>query len=186
MIETTRSRTLRKAILAELTKRVNGLGRTGVMKIMYLLQAVRGVDLGYSFRLYTYGPYDTQVLDDLNVAEREGIVRSETFDWQGGRGYLIKAGHNADHLVRRSKDALASVQDAIIWAASNFGSRTASDLEVISTIIFVDRAFFEAGEKTSASEVTERVHEIKPHHNREKIAAELSSLRQSQLLRAVA
>lgn len=186
MTETRKNRALRRAILADLTKRVNGLGRTGVMKIMYLLQTVRGVDLGYSFRLYNYGPYDPQVLDDLNIAEREGLVRSEAFDWQGGTGYIIKPGRNADHTIEQAQESLAPVEDAIYWATSNFGNRSASDLEVISTIIFVDRALLEAGKKVPATELTKRVHEIKPHHNAEKIATELSALRQSQLLSAVA
>jgi hypothetical protein len=186
MTESRKSRALRKAVLAEMTRQVNGLGITGVMKLMYLLQTVRGVDLGYSFRLYTYGPYDAQVLDDLNIAEREGLVRSEAFDWHGGTGYLIKLGQNADQIVEHERNALAPVQDAISWATDNFGKRSASDLEVISTIIFVDRAFSETGEKVTSSKIAQRVHEIKPHHNLEKINAELSALQKSELLNAVA
>jgi uncharacterized protein YwgA len=57
---------LRLGILSELVARSNNkLGRTALMKLAFLLQTVRGVPLGYHFRLYTYGPYDGDVLDDL-------------------------------------------------------------------------------------------------------------------------
>jgi hypothetical protein len=51
------------------------------------------VPLGYSFRLYTYGPYDSQILEDLKIAEGRGAILCRKFDWQGGTGYEIKAGH---------------------------------------------------------------------------------------------
>jgi len=155
------------------------------MKMMYLLQTVKGLDLGYSFRLFTYGPYDSQVLDDLNFAERDGVVRSETFQWQGGSGYVIKAGPNSEQALSQAKGSLPEFDDALAWVTTQFGSRTASDLEVVSTIIFVDRAYSESGEKISSSELAKRVHEIKPHHSEERISTEISALTHASLLNAV-
>ena len=55
------------AILAVVKRRGRqGLGRTALMKFLYFLQQVRGVDLGYNFTLYTYGPFDAAVLEDLS------------------------------------------------------------------------------------------------------------------------
>jgi uncharacterized protein YwgA len=186
MNESRKRALVRKAVLAELTKRVSGkLGRTGVMKMMYLLQAVKGVELGYSFRLYNYGPYDGQVLDDLNIAEREGVVRSEAFEWQGGSGYVIKSGQNSEQVLQQVQDELKPLDNAIGWVTTQFGNRSASDLEVLSTIIFVDQACKEAGETIRPTELAKRVHEIKPHHAVEKITAELQTLQRGDLLSAV-
>ena len=49
--------------------------------------------LGYSFRLYTYGPYDPQLLEDLKIAKGRGAILCRKFDRQGGTGYEIKTGH---------------------------------------------------------------------------------------------
>jgi len=79
---------LRLGILAELVARSNNkLGRTALMKLAFLLQTVRGVPLGYNFRLYTYGPYDGDVLDDLGQAEAMKAVESSLVAYSGGYGY---------------------------------------------------------------------------------------------------
>ena len=84
---------LRVAVIAEFADKLSGkLGRTAIMKPMFFLQELKGLPLGYSFRIYTYGPYDAQVLADLKVAESMEAVRTEYFDWEGGSGYMIKAG----------------------------------------------------------------------------------------------
>jgi len=36
------------------------------MKLLYFLQEWKGVRLNYDFRLYTYGPFESEVLSDLS------------------------------------------------------------------------------------------------------------------------
>src|SRR5262249_12172233 len=54
----------RLATIVALVERSSGksLGRTAVMKLLYFLSALRGVQLGYRFTLYSYGPFDSEVL----------------------------------------------------------------------------------------------------------------------------
>ncbi len=114
----------RRAVIIELAVRLSDrLGRTGVMKCMYLLQTLAGLKLGYQFRLYTYGPYDGQVLDDLSVAEALGAVRSKAFDWQGGTGYVITAGPSSEAALTRARRYLDSASKAIDWVVNKFGSQ---------------------------------------------------------------
>jgi len=40
------------------------IGRTALMKYMYFLQTLRGVQLGYNFSMYSYGPFDADVLSE--------------------------------------------------------------------------------------------------------------------------
>ena len=61
------------------------LGRTALMKLAYLLQTVRRVPLGYDFRLYTYGPYQSDVLNDLGRLETMQAVVSEVVPYPSGR-----------------------------------------------------------------------------------------------------
>jgi hypothetical protein len=68
-----KKRRLRLGVLAALVAQAPGkLGRTALMKMAYFLQTIKGVSLGYDFRMYTYGPFDQDVLDDLSTARGLG------------------------------------------------------------------------------------------------------------------
>ena len=176
----------RRAVIIELAVRLSDrLGRTGVMKCMYLLQTLAGLKLGYQFRLYTYGPYDGQVLDDLCVAEALGAVRSKAFDWQGGTGYVITAGPSSEAALTRARRYLDSASKAIDWVVNKFGSQPASELELASTVIFVDQAFHGSGEKISTAELARRVHDIKPHHGLDKIQSVIAELNGEGFLKSL-
>src|ERR1700674_384358 len=60
--------TNRLAVLTRLVKRspMKDLGRTAIMKLAYFLTIVRDVPLGYRFTLYSYGPSDSSVLQDVD------------------------------------------------------------------------------------------------------------------------
>lgn len=150
------------------------------MKLAFILQILKDAPLSYSFRLYTYGPYDPQVLEDLKIAERLGGVSSQAFEWQGGMGYEIIPGAKAAEVIARAGKSLEELEEGLDWVVSEFAGQSASDLEIVSTIIYVDRA----GEGTikGASELLARVHAIKPHHSEAKINLELERLRRLGLL----
>ena len=84
----------RVAVITELASRApNGfLGRTALMKLCYFLQEVKNVPLGYHFTLYSYGPFDSDVLSSLGTAETLKAISSETVYYAGGYGYQIKKG----------------------------------------------------------------------------------------------
>ena len=65
------------------------LGRTALMKFCYLLQTVRQVPLGYRFTLYSYGPFDSDVLSDLGTAVQ----------YLGGYGYRIRKSDRAEATI---------------------------------------------------------------------------------------
>src|SRR6516164_9081486 len=83
----------RIAVVSDLVgKAPAGFGRTALMKCLYFLQTVRHVPLGYHFRLYTYGPFDSDVLSDLSLAERFGLVESKLSQFSGGYRYELHGG----------------------------------------------------------------------------------------------
>src|SRR5260370_17128296 len=121
------------------------IGRTALMKFCYLLQTVRGVPLGYNFTLYSYGPFDSDLLSDLNSAQMLAVVESKVEFYSGGYGYHITKGPAADEFLARSSNAnfLSEYADSINWVLKEFGSMSAADLELIGTIVFVDREALE-------------------------------------------
>lgn len=160
----------------------NPLGRTAIMKFVYFLQTLRAVPLGYRFTLYTYGPFDSEVLSDLSVAESEGYVKSEQVTYpNGSSGYQIRPTSSA---WRRKVEALDEKAD-IEWVIRRFGSYSASDLEMASTIVFVDRSNRRKRRVASPRDVADRVYEIKPHLSKEKIENEAVALETDGLLVAV-
>jgi hypothetical protein len=180
------NREFRVAVIAALVQRSKaGLGRTGLMKLGYFLQTLKDVPLGYSFRLYTYGPYEAQVLEDLKVAEFKGAVRSTVIGYPTGYGYEITPGEDADATINSAREELAAHAAALDWVLDEFGQRTAIDLEMAGTIVYVDRASQASDEKLSISEMAARVHAIKPRLALSRIETEAKSLLRKGLLTSV-
>ena len=129
---------------------------------------------------------DGQVLEDLRTAEDAEAVTASTFQWQGGVGYEIRPGKRARELVDRASRDLEECADALDWVLREFGNRAASDLEVASTIVYMDRAVGQSGQRLTADDMVSRVREVKPHHEESKIQSVLADLRNRELLGAVA
>ena len=67
----------RLGLICSLVEKSKGkAGRTALMKFAYLLKALKCVPLDYRFTLYTYGPFDSDLLDDLSYAEALEAVQS--------------------------------------------------------------------------------------------------------------
>lgn len=177
------SSVLRQSVIAALVKRQPGLGRTALMKLIYFLQTLRGAPLGYAFRIYTYGPYDGQVLDDLQTVEAKSAVRSQFYEYDYGTGYSIAPAEGGEALARLAESTCA---DDLDWVVREFGGKGAVDLEMASTIIYVDQRNADAGTRSRAEDVARAVHAMKPHLPEERIGREVDTLRDKGFLKAVA
>jgi len=162
--------------LAELTR--GNLGRTQLMKLCYFLQAFRRVPLGYYFTLYAYGPFDSDVLSDLQTAESMDVLHTEIEYYPGGYKYDIRPGEKAGRSKGSAEDFLATHKKDIEWVAAKFGSRLAADLELLSTIAFVNQE----EEIRDRDELIERVKLVKPHFSRRQIGREFDWLSGEKLL----
>ena len=187
------TRDLRLATIGALAQRLGGgMGRTALMKLIYFLQVLKKLPLGYSFRLYTYGPFDAQVLEDLKVAEMKGLVQSAVFSYPGGYGYAISpryhaesspgVGLSAPEATRFRQEGLAAYEEALDWVVREFGQRSALDLEMASTIVYVDRATAAKQAQLSPAEIARKVEEIKPRLEFSRIETEAESLKKRGLL----
>ncbi len=155
----------RELRLAVITALVSGsttgyIGRTALMKFCYFLQVLNGLPLGYNFTLYSYGPFDSDVLSDLNSAESAGAVKSQVVFYPGGYGYEIREGAVADQVM--GNRVLSGCKDKIDSVLEKFGGFGSADLELLSTIIYVNREAGQKKAKLSPSELAQRVRDVKP------------------------
>jgi len=139
------------------------------MKYMYFLQTIRGVPLGYNFSMYSYGPFDSDVLADLSSGEMLSVVDVTPVEFSGGYGYRIRAGARAESAKRSAGHFLAEHNADVDWLFSVFGSFNSAELELTSTIVYVDREFGHRNQRGSISDIAARVNEIKPHFTREQV-----------------
>lgn len=121
--------------------------------------------LGYEFSLYSYGPFDSEVLSDLQTAETLDVLDTEIEYYPGGYKYDIRSGEKAEKAKRFAKEFLETHRDDIGWVASNFAGRSATDLELLSTIVYVN------GEQSTddRDELVEQVQKVKPHFSIDQI-----------------
>lgn len=161
------------------------LGRTAIVKMAYLLQVLRGVPLGYDFRLYTYGPFDADVLDDLAYAQALKAVEVCTVQYAVGYGYDVRPGPVAATIKARAEDWLARHQQEIEWVVSEFGSYTASELELISTIVYADRELGRSSKTATVEELAHQVREVKPHFAKSYVLGQTQALFEKGMLTAV-
>jgi uncharacterized protein len=174
------------ALISELVKRApRKLGRTALMKCLFFLKVLRGVPLPYNFRLYTHGPFDSDVLDDLQYAQALGAIESSIVTYPGGTGYVLHVGPQADKIEKQAVSFINDHQESIDWVLNEFGNRSALDLEMVSTLIYVDRSLVEKGARASVSELAKKVHDVKPHLKTEVIERETKSLKERGFLNAV-
>jgi uncharacterized protein YwgA len=138
------------------------LGRTALMKLAYFLQVLKNVPLGYDFGLHTYGPFDTDVLDDLSYAQVFGAVTEKTILQRDGYRYEIRPGKRCMKAQKTSRDWLDQHGTALDWVLQEFGSLNAPDLELYSTIVFVDRENATQAKSVSLEHLAEQVRNVKP------------------------
>jgi uncharacterized protein len=155
----------RIAVLARMVGKAPGqkLGRTQVMKFFYFLQELKGVPIGYDFRLFTYGPFDSEVLGDLATASTLDTVAEKAVIYARGYGYAITPGQRANGLseqLERDRPDVAAMVDEVVDDFATFG---AAELELRSTILYVDRELSQGGTTGTRQELATRVHLVKSH-----------------------
>ena len=159
------------------------IGRTALMKYLYFLQTLRSVPLGYRFTLYSYGPFDSDVLADMGSAETLGAISSEVVLYPGGYGYQIRPGQKAGWLKNRAVDFLTKYDADIKWVVQKFGVlKSSSELELVSTIVYVDREAAKENLRLNIETLGKRVQEIKPHFTEDRICEFANWLASEQLL----
>lgn len=161
------------------------IGRTALMKYMYFLQTLRDVPLGYNFSMYSYGPFDSDVLSDLSTAESLNLVSTATVSFYGGYGYRIHPAPGAEVVKDEAREFLTRYKVDVDWVVAEFGNLNSADLELASTIIYVDREFAEISPPDARAHLISLVNEIKPHFATEQIERSVDSLQHKGVLASI-
>lgn len=165
-------------LIAELAYRLNKLsirfGKTALQKFVYLLQELFNIKVGYDFSLYTYGPFSSELLGDLDyVASLDGVNVNFLPDIHG---YQIVPGTANESIRSNAQEFLSQSEIGINRVIEDFGNYSAKDLELRSTIIFVNRDLKNSSQPTSNAKVINLVQEIKPYFSKSDIEVALSEL----------
>lgn len=172
----------RYALIAELAKRLDGVnpqfGKTALQKLVFFLQEIYGINCGYEFELYSYGPFDSQLLGDLDLVEHWGAVAVTRVNNSFG-GYHIRPMKNVDSIRNRAKEFLGDTKTkkAIKDLVSTYGAMTARDLELRATTVYVSLSLRDKSESCSKEEICALVSQIKPKFDKleiENVILELS------------
>lgn len=176
----------RVAVLARMVKAApdSTLGRTQVMKLFYFLQELKGAPLGYDFRLFNYGPFDSEVLSDLASACGRAVVSETPVIYARGYGYAITPGPNAESLNRQLEETDPILVARVDEVVQEFGELGAAELELRSTILFVDREWSQSGITTDQA-LAGRVREIKPHFTEATILTRITQMKGKGWLESV-
>ena len=175
------------AVIARLAQRnpKGWVGRTALMKYCYFLQALRDVPLGYRFSLYSYGPFDSTVLSDLGDCEALGIVQESATLYSVGYGYQIKSAMSDDEISRLGGAFLKDHQEAIDWVLAEFGALAAGELELSSTVVYIDQEASDSKERLSPKELAQRVRDVKPHFTETQVLSVTKALLDKKLLQSL-
>lgn len=125
-------------LLGQLLKTAGNIrGRKKLQKIVHLLQTLRGVRFGYSFQFSFFGPYSADLKADMDQLTREGLINETSSNTSTGQPtYSFSLSEAMDKLLEDVRAGSPST-----WAdlALKLNSKSAQELEGISTIVFLER-----------------------------------------------
>lgn len=158
------------AVVRALHPRSPQLGKTVLQKVVYLLQDLARVPVGYRFEFYTYGPFSVELLQDLDLVEGLGGVKIHRVVSLMG-GFDIVPGDRADDLIRKAGDRLEGRggNDAISQVVEDYGRLSARDLELRATIVYVVRGLERSGKAVDKKHVSKLVGNLKPRFHSQEI-----------------
>ena len=126
---------LRLAVLSVLIEKMKDkpLGKTKALKLTYLGQELYDIPLNYRFVLYNYGPFSQEVMNDFESLAFHGIAKIsynlENIDIKPTNMKLPEA------IEEQKLKYLDKIEDLV----NDWGEFQAKELELYSTIIFVEK-----------------------------------------------
>lgn len=150
----------RRNVIVKMLQENPGMGKTAVMKTIFMLQQVKHIDLGCEFSIYTYGPYDADVMEDIDELVSDGLLSSSAYSYKDYIGYTLSATDSGAKAVPNLKDedtvALREILDFV-------RGKSAKELELYSTIIYVEDWYLKNERTNDMAAIIKKVHELKPH-----------------------
>lgn len=156
----------RKSVIIKMLQENPDMGKTAVMKTIFMLQQVKHVDLGCEFSIYTYGPYNADVMEDIDELVSDGLLSSNAYSYKDYIGYALNATDSGARAVQSLQDKDAAALKEILDFVKG---KTAKDLELYSTIIYVEDWYSKHEKANNIDAIIKKVHELKPHFSEKTI-----------------
>lgn len=174
----------RMSLISKIVDERPYLGKTAMMKFIFILQQVYKVPLGYDYEIYTYGPYSSDVMEDIQLASDFNAISMNTVVYPTGHsGYELKPTTKTTKTIKQEQDFIDRYSDSISNVISLFGDKTAKELELSSTIIYIYSNYAHYKLDISINEVSKSVKKIKPHFDIELIKDEYENLKELGILK---
>jgi hypothetical protein len=154
-----------KNIILNILDKKPNLGKTAIMKIIFMLQQVKKMNLKYDFEIYTYGPYSSEVTEDVESLIQNQLVDSSMYLYNNYVGYRLSISENGRSALSVLDESDENKINEILYFVEG---KTAKDLELYSTIIYVNNLYVK--NSWVEQDVISNVHEIKPHFSYVKIS----------------
>ncbi|MCL2755530.1 MAG: hypothetical protein FWE45_00560 [Firmicutes bacterium] len=170
----------RLSIIASLVRKQPAIGTTALMKCVYLLQEVFEVPLGYDYTIYTYGPYSSQVTSDVDLSIIGNFI---SYKYESTGDYVKRTFNNGERIDDLDFTFADNYSSSIDQVINDFANKTASELELIATIIYVYIFYKRNGLDINKSSIANDVHGIKPHFSTNRVESEYTNLSSQKLLK---
>jgi len=153
--------TVQEAIKLVLANKGPGrFGRTKLMKHLYFLKEVGGLEVDVDFKLYSYGPFSSAVLRTLNeLSHAQQVAETPPDEDQEASSY--------DYALAQGEGTALGISDVQKQLIENLTGRSALELEALSTLHLTSRLL----ESTDEDLVVERVKNMKPYFRIEALRA---------------
>lgn len=162
-------RSLIVALIQQLNRRGSWSGSTHVQKCAFFLQHLYGLDMGYSFVIYHYGPYSFDLEEELALGRWQGWVTVEPDP--SGYGVHYQPGTNHPEGGSGLSDAHRRVVDAVV---DRLGGLRVRQLELLATTYYLQKGL--DGRIRDEEKLVADVLALKPHFDQEDVQKAIQEL----------
>jgi len=153
-------------------------GKTVLQKLVYFLQEIAQIPIKYRFLLYYYGPYSRELNNDLYYLEFLNAIKITYL----GEGYRISLGEDKDFILEKGRDFLKAHQSQFRKIVDHFHNFDARTLELLATIVYIQKDAKRKGEKITKEELLDSVKKIKIKFSEREIKDQINWLIKEKFL----
>lgn len=150
-----------KAVMVDLINKMSSIGgwcgETHIQKTAFFLNGLMGVQLGYDFILYKYGPYSFDLRDDLVAMKANRFLKAEP---KYPYGPSFSLGELGNVVIGEFSETLSLYEKQIGFITQELGNKGVVELERISTALLIT---MEHKNQSGTDNRADRLIEIKPH-----------------------
>lgn len=137
-------------------------GETHLQKIVFFLQELMDVPLGYDFILYKHGPYSFDLRDEITAMRADELLQMKVRLENYGPTFL--GGENAARLKELFPVTIKKYDFCVDFLAEHLGKKTVKELECIATTFYVIKQ--REIQRADNDAMAERINNLKPYISR--------------------